>query len=860
MWAALNEDAKQNPRAAGYHPLVIVLVAVCAGIGADRAWGLSVGVWLTLAGGAWAVWILLWHGRRDRTAAVLLLVSVAACSGLWHHLRWNLFAHDDLACYTRWQTQPACVEVVAIKGPRRLPAPDYDPMRIVPPVDRTRVEVRVVGIRDREGWLPASGRARLTVDGHLLGVRAGDRLRVYAKLSAPSPAANPGDFDNTAYHRTHRRLTLLRSDYPDCVTRVGGKRTATPAAWIDGIRSFGHRFLWRYLDERRAELAAAVLLGSREEIGTERMQAFRETGTVHLMAISGLHVGIVAAALFFALRVLRIRRNRAVIVVAAAAVFYTLLTDARPPAIRAMILVLVFATSTYLGRPRRAFNSLAAAALVLLALNPADLFSTGVHLSFIAVAGLIWFAPGWFGSESDPDSLDQMLLQSRPWPSRIAWTVWGSVRRLTLVSAWIWLLTMPLVMAQFHLFTPVAVVLNTVVWVPMALALVSGFAVLVSGWLFPPLAALCGWCTNGSLWLLEGCVEVARELPWSHFWVPGPANWWLVGFYGGLGVLAAFPAIRPPRRWCAGLVLGWIVVGFIASPVGGRSDRLECTFLSVGHGCAIVLELPSGETVLYDAGQFGSPEFGARSVAECLWSRGITHVDAVILSHADADHYNMLPELLKRFSVGAVYASPGMFDQKNRSMIALAEAIRVAEVPVREMVAGDRFHGEAAWSDDRSNTVGEMARRMFRRAVPDPFSNRGEAGWSVEVLHPPRSGTAADDNANSIVFAIEYRGRRILLPGDLASPGLEDLLAGEPWDCDVLLAPHHGSGQSDPPELAAWCMPEAVVISGSPSKYQPETMATYLASGAQVLHTGAVGAVRVRIDANGLDTVCFLER
>jgi len=852
--------AKQNPRAASYHPLVIVLVAVCAGIGADRAWGLSVGVWLTLAGTAWAAWICLWHGRRDRTAAVLLLVSVAACGGFWHHLRWNLFAHDDLACYTRRQTQPACVEVVVTKGPRRLPAPDYNPMRIIPPLDRTRVEVRVVGIRDRSRWLPASGRARLTVDGHLLGVRAGDRLRVYAKLSAPRPAANPGDFDTADHHRAHRRLTLLRSDYPDCVTRLGGKRTATPTAWIDGIRSHGHRFLWRYLDERRAELAAAVLLGSREEIGTERMQAFRETGTVHLLAISGLHVGIVAAALFFALRVLRVRRNRAVIVVAAAAVLYTLLTDARPPAIRAMILVLVFATSTYLGRPRRAFNSLAAAALVLLALNPADLFSTGVHLSFIAVAGLIWFAPGWFGSEVEPDSLDRMLLQSRPWPSRIAWMVWRSARHLTLVSAWIWLLTMPLVMAQFHLFAPVAVLLNTVVWVPMAFALVSGFAVLVFGWLFPPLAALFGWCANGSLWLLEACVEVARDSPWSHFWVPGPANWWLVGFYGGLGALAAFPAIRPPRRWCVGLLVGWIVIGFVASPVRGRSDRLECTFLSVGHGCAIVLELPSGETMLYDAGQFGSPESGARSVAECLWSRGIAHVDAVIVSHADADHYNMLPELLKRFSVGAVYASSGMFDHKNRSMIALAEAIREAEVPMRGMLAGDRFEGDGAWSDERSGGVAETARSVLRRAVPDPFSNRAEGEWSIEVLHPTRSGASTDDNADCIVLAIEYRGRRILLPGDLGSPGLEELLAGEPWGCDVLLAPHHGSGGSDPPGLASWCKPESVIISGSLNEYQPETTATYLASGAHVFHTGEVGAVHVRIDANGLDMECFLER
>jgi len=259
-----------------------------------------------------------------------------------------------------------------------------------------------------------------------------------------------------------------------------------------------------------------------------------------------------------------------------------------------------------------------------------------------------------------------------------------------------------------------------------------------------------------------------------------------------------------------------------------HAGRLECTFLSVGHGCATVLELPSGQTMLYDAGCLASPEFGARSVAASLWSRGITHLDAVILSHADADHYNLVPDLLERFSVGAVYVSPVMFEYENRAIVALREAIREAEVPVREIFAGDRLR------------VGE--------------------GCRIEVLHPPRRGVIGEDNANSIVLAIEHRGRRILIPGDLESPGLDDLLAEEPWDCDVLLAPHHGSRSSNPPGLAMWCQPEWVVISGSLNSYQPETVATYRAAGAQVYVTGEVGAIRCTIDASGLRTEGFLRR
>ena len=148
-------------------------------------------------------------------------------------------------------------------------------------------------------------------------------------------------------------------------------------------------------------------------------------------------------------------------------------------------------------------------------------------------------------------------------------------------------------------------------------------------------------------------------------WVPGPEDWWLCGFYGGLGVLAAFPRLRPPRRWCVGLLAVWIVVGFsTAGKLSEQecSERLDCTFLSVGHGCAVLLELPSGQTMLYDAGRLGWPKGGARVISEFLWHQGLTHLDAVVISHPDADHFNALPELLERFSVGVVYVSPIMFE------------------------------------------------------------------------------------------------------------------------------------------------------------------------------------------------------
>ena len=147
-----------------------------------------------------------------------------------------------------------------------------------------------------------------------------------------------------------------------------------------------------------------------------------------------------------------------------------------------------------------------------------------------------------------------------------------------------------------------------------------------------------------------------------------------------------------------------------------------------------------------------------------------------------------------------------MFEKRTRPSTALRDAIDRHGVPIRE-VAGRR---------------------------PPAGRRRLHAGSA-----PPAAGAAivGSDNANSLVLAVEYLGRRILLPGDLESPGLDDVLAEEPMRCDVLLAPHHGSRKSNSPALAAWCRPRWVVFSGDGRWNVPESESPYQAVGGQVLHT-----------------------
>ena len=831
----MSEAALQRVKAGDggprYQPLVIVAVAVCAGIVADRYLALPVGVWWAACAFAWSLWLLLWRRSSDRAAGAAILVALAACGGAWHHCRWNLFARNDLGFFARPAERPICLQAIAWTGPRRQPAPEPNPMRIVPVGDRTRVEVDVVAVRNGAAWQPATGRARLVVNGDPPEFHAGDRLQVFAQLAALEGPLNPGEFDFARHARADRRLASLRAEDPACVTVVSPAGPLSLARWIDGARTAGARLVSDQIDSQWSGVGAAVLLGIREEVSTSQTEAFMQTGTIHILSVSGLHVGILAAAMFALMRLVGARRKWTAAIVSGTVVFYVLLTDAEPPAVRAMVIVLVMCAGYAWGCKPLSFNVLAAAALVVLAINPADLFRVGVQLSFLCVAVLCWFGGRARFPETDPGRLRRLIAQTRPRPLRMAVQGAAWAWDLTWVGALVWLATIPLVMARFHMLSVVGLVLNTILWLPATVIVWSGLGLLAIGGLVPFVAAPLGWCCNWSLALLQWAIEAARRLPAAYFWVPGPAEWWLVVFYGGLGLWAAFPRRRPPRRWCLALAAGWLVVGMLPCLLRPDPPRLACTFLAVEHGCAAVLRLPSGATMLYDAGHYGEPESGVRSIAGYLWSEGITHLDAIVLSHPDADHFNAVPGLLERFSVGTVYVSPMMFDREAESVKALRECVVQAGVPLREISAGDRL--------------------------------RGGEGCRIEVLHPLRQSAPANDsakssdNAKSIVLAVEYLGKRLLLTGDLEPPGLSDVVAEEPWPCDVLLAPHHGSPRGDAPTLAAWALPKWVVVSGGRRFNVSRTLAAYRQRGAQTLHTAQTGAIEVHIDAAGLSVKTF---
>jgi competence protein ComEC len=834
--AALSSGMTPGPRAFPsqpvYQPLVVVVAAVATGICIDRVADTSrfaagridtatgvpwFAVYWWLAAACLITWWVAWQRHRSLLASAALLLSAACCGGAWNHMRWDLFDRFEIGRYADRELAPVCIEAVASRSPERVRAPHPTPLRAIPGSERTRIGLRLTSIRDATTWRPAAGDCELMVEGHVLGVRAGDRLRVFGQITRTGAPLNPGEFDFAAHARADGQLVRMRSSAPESVTLVQRATRLTPTAAVDDLRSGAIGVIRRFIGPQRSDLASAILLGSRGGLTPEETEPYLLTGTIHVLVVSGLNVAIIATGLYWLMRIGCLSRRMGLAIIMAIVIGYALVAQAQPPVMRAAVFAILICVGAWTGRRGAAFNSLAFAALVVLAMNPSDLFRAGPQLSFLAVGALIWIGLWTESRRRDADPLDRLIDAARSWPERgvryaSRWTGW-----LLLTSFAVWLVTLPLLLHQFHLASPISILISPAIWIVVFAAMWSGFFMLVVGWLVPAIGQWCGYACDASLGCLESLVRWAESLPGGHFWTPGPALWWVVVFYLGLMTAMLRGRSLAPPRWQLAALCGWVVIGLVPPLVREVSrGELAVSFAAVGHGTCVLIETPTGETLLYDAGSLGSPEYATQRIASYLWHRGIMRIDGILISHADVDHYNAVPGLLERFNVGTVYVSPMMFDGIGESVArgpeVLRENIRAAGVPIREVWAGDRLR------------VGKAV--------------------SADVLHPTRMGVLGSDNANSIVLAIEHAGRRVLLPGDLESPGIEAVMAELPYGCDVLLAPHHGSRRSDPPGFAAWSTPEWVVISGGASGEEIEPVVkTYERAGARVLETYQHGMV-----------------
>ncbi|MFK7734607.1 MAG: ComEC/Rec2 family competence protein [Pirellulaceae bacterium] len=691
----------------------------------------------------------------------------------------------------------------------------------------TTWKIRCAEVKNQTVWQPINSLTTLTTEGRISDLLPGDYVECFGKFREIYPPTNPGAFDFAEYSQREGRFIFLGVDSRSQVQKLS-------TSWAKPLRrvramavGFCDRVLHRHVQQPHASLAAALVFGQRQQVDWERQQSLMATGTLHMLAISGMHVEIVAGGVLLLCLGLGFSGRTRLICVAIVCLLYAGLADGKPPVLRATILVIMAEATLYFGYRAKLLNLLALAGIGLYLLNAYNIHNVGVHLSFLAVASIGIFVV-------DPTSTDaknpfaSLSRESWGYLARVAQLFWQYVESMVRLSFWVWLMTCPLVWWHFHVVAPIAILLNVLIAVPLGVSLLSGLLTAVVG-AFSPLAALFGALCSSSLSLIVFLIDFGESVPWGHYWLPAPPLWCVVVFYGlSLGWLLLFQERH--RGYLGGILTTLIAILVLLfstdsvarnkSALPGAEDRsvLAITFLDVGHGTSVVVEFPNDRLWLYDAGHLGATERSHEQIASALWWLGRKRVDQLLLSHADSDHYNAALGLLKRFEFQRVVTTP--------------QFAETTDAPAREVLEYVDSNG-------------------IELATWDSSSEGDEGGVSWQVLHPSRGVGYSSDNASSLCLQLEYGGKRVLLPGDLDGTGLLSLLKLPDRPCHVLMAPHHGSLTRDPTSILEWCRPDFVVISGNHRATRSEVLRQYAPNSGALAVTFRDGAIRWEVDSDG---------
>jgi len=705
----------------------------------------------------------------------------------------------------------------------------------------TRFTLSVESVGTSPSARIVEGQARVTLrpspwddtPGSFPSLREGDGVRLRSTLRPAPGQRNPGGFDYAAYLARRGICCTAYVDEPGAVTVLDRPKPLLTRL-IVGARDHVRRQIARYVPtaDGRAVLTA-LLLGDRSGISDTQRERFAQTGLMHLLAVSGLHVFLVGMVFYVLLRPLLIRLSlgwttvettRAALTVLLLGV-YMLLTGARPSVVRAVVMSTLLIGAILLQRSAHPLNTLGVAALLLLAIRPPALFDAGFQLSMAAVAGIVTLHP------QIVDNLPELWTDS-PVGSRIISVV--SVSGVATVS------TAPVLLLHFGWVSGAGLLLNLVGIPCTALALSAAIALVVVGGIWPTAGAAFG--SSADLFvrgLLLASREGASWLGWAGLRLSNPDAWTLGALVAGIVALAQWP--RPRYRWrgliCAlALATAGVWTGALSRQAAPTLDLL---FFDVGQGDAVLLTTPDRRRLLVDTGPSGASSSAATyAIMPYLRQQGIEHLERVIITHPDADHLGGLPSLLQSVSVGRVLHS-----------------------------------GQQADTD----LYQRSRRRLRTKGVDQSALDRGDSlslgpHVQADVLGPPRRPARRgidSENSASVVIRLSYGRVDVLLPGDIEGVAERDLAHtyGDQLVSEIVKVPHHGSETSSTEPFVKAVAdtttdPHAVVSVGKSNRFgMPSTnvISRWESRGADVRSTARGGAVWLRTDGQRIWQVQWKE-
>jgi competence protein ComEC len=628
----------------------------------------------------------------------------------------------------------------------------------------------------------------------------------------------------------------------------------------------------------------AMLLGDRSFVDRDEATDFQKTGVFHVLVVAGLHVGALAALLFWIGRKIRLSPVWSILFTLALLAAYVAIVEQRPPVLRAALMAAAVVVGGFFYRRLELLNSAAIAVLLLLIARPLAIRDSSFQLTFVAIGCIAGLALPWLAATVQPyakalrgwrDVTRDVAHEPRAAQFRIdlrATVRWISARvphraaapaesvlagglALTFRLWELFVLTvvlqvgmLPLMAADFHRITLAAPVANLFAVPLTGIVVPLGFLVLATGLLLPGLARFLalplGWSTAALLHVVRWFADFPR---WNYR-IPGPPLWLAMTFLLLLMLLAV--VARMKRVWqratamalCGGLVVCVAFVAVFPFRPHWSAGKLEVTILDVGQGDSLLVVSPRGRTLLIDGGgafrgfpgreEHGGIDPGEEAVSPYLWSRGFQKLDVVALTHAHQDHLGGLTAILQNFHVGQLWIGR---EVASPTLARLEDLARARRVPIEHQAQGHTF----AWD-----------------------GVEGEFFWPAAST---ADVAASAKNNDSLVLRLRYRNRTILLPGDAEKAAERAILSQNSQaelQADVLKVGHHGSKNSTIPEFLAAVKPQMAIISageenpyGHPSR---DLIARLEDAGVRILRTDRDGAVHVLTDGDRVQVTCFI--
>ncbi len=590
----------------------------------------------------------------------------------------------------------------------------------------------------------------------------GDIISVQSKIKPLSFPRNPGlpDYNQILSARGVIGSARVKTRAIKLISRNNGNlllaRVVMPA------RRFLYNTIKQHLPPSESALLLGILLGDKTGLPPRVQDAFTDAGVLHLMAVSGIHVGIVILTLSLLLTILRIRGWTGFIILTIATLFYILLAGWQPSAVRAGIMSWAVLLSVPVQRRVSLLAGLCFATLIILLLDPDAFFHPGTQLSFAATAAIITVLPGvkpYLQRLKPPESVQKMLLLP------------------TLVSLAATIGTAPLLLHHFYRFQPLTFLANLFVVPLTTTALPLGLLTTIGNLFSPQLASILSETLRLNLTILLFTVDKFSKLNVLMI-EPGklPVFWCFYIYFIILLALnlKSHPVIKTVFR--ISLLLGLV---FIVWSKALKKPETRITFFDPGRGDAILFEDTLGRKVMVDAGIDGTGVPG-----DYLLYRGIKYIDAVIITHPDRDHYGGLLELPKRTRIGQIIVPTLSGDTVYKRLL---HHLQLNGTKIVVAGQGDELKG-----------FGYTIKFLY----PDPTTR-----WLYNQHLLPT-------NSISLVTLFQHYNFNMLLTGDCELPAIITKITPGVLKINLLKSPHHGSKKGNPPELFNILKPEYVIVMG----------------------------------------------